>query len=317
MLVMGRETAVRMAEYFSKEELQSIYDAAGQLPDLGFDDVNSLAAEFRGNFFNSTLFTSQSSVTDLFSKMKKGGTGLKAMPPKKSGAKGDKGGEDEPLEAETIKLFFETERSQLSAFLIGILDMDIAARALDQIDGELRNRILGKFLNRRELAPEMEAAFAVKLQAFLKHSSDDEVERPEIETAAMLINQISAEAADQVIDFLQGNDAELAANVRKRMFRFENVELLTRDERSKLFDSVQSDEITAMLNGVSESLKECVLDVLSQRNRRLVEADLARSNPSMEVVVEVQRKVTRLALQLAKDGVIALPDGDAAPGSNG
>lgn len=319
MLVMGKDTAVRLAEYFSKGELQSIYDAALSLPELGFADITELSSEFRGDFFNTTLFSSADAVTELFSQMQNGNSMSpgESLSEKEANGKKDGGGGGggagggamfEGPNVETLRTFFETERPLLSAFLLDKLEPDVAASALDMLETEQRNKIVNHLLNKRELDPEVEAAITKQLQGVLSPTVALDEDRQEVETAAMLINQISAEAASDLLEFIQENDAATANMVQKRLFRFENIELLTREERAKLFDDIQSDDIVAALFEASEGLRECILDVLSQRNRRMVEAELARSQPSSELVGNSKKKITAVVLKLAKEELIVLPD---------
>lgn len=316
MLVMGKDTAVKMAEYFSKAELQSIYDAATSLPDLGYEEIDNLTSEFRGDFFNTTLFSSPDAVTELFSQMQNGNAMSPAESLSEKEARGEKSegfkaGENITFngpDIETVRKFFENERPLLSAFLLDKLDSEIAASALDLLESEQRNKIISRLLNKKDLDPEVEAAIARQLQGILTPTIDENTDRREVETAAMLINQISADAASDLINFIQENDASTASMVQKRLFRFENIELLTKEERGKLFDGVQSDEIVASLFEASEGLRDSVMEVLSQRNRRMVEAELARSKPSEEYVNTNKKKITAIALNLAREEIINLPE---------
>ena len=312
MLVMGKDIATQMAEFFTPQELQKIYEAAVELPDLGFDEINSLSSEFKGSFFNSTLFPSEESVNDLFSEFNPDLKSKQKSDETKNTANdaqtGDASEEDAGLEI--IRQFFETESHQFSAYMLGKLDPQIASKVLEDLDAENRNKILGCFLKRREISPEVEQSFSRRLQSILTTSDGETEERKEIEIAAMFINQISAESADDILKFIGDQDALIAANIKKRLFRFENVILLTKEERVILFDGFQSDEIAALLHGAPDDLKESVLDVLSQRNRRVVEADLSRGNTNPETAAEARQKVVRLAVELAKEGKLTLPEKD-------
>lgn len=313
MLVMGKDIATQMAEFFSPEELQKIYEAAVELPDLGFDEINALSSEFKGSFFNSTLFPSEESVNDLFSEFSPDLKSAKNSTAKKSKPKDGQPNQetsDEDAGLEIIRQFFETESAQFSAYMLGKLDPQIASKVLEDLERENRNKILGCFLQRREISPAVEQTFSRRLQSILTTTEGETEERKEIEIAAMFINQISADSADDMLSYIGDQDALVAANIKKRLFRFENVILLAKDERVLLFDAFQSDEISALLNGAADDLKESVLDVLSQRNRRVVEADLTRGNASPEASAEARQKVVRLAVELAKDGKLVLPEKD-------
>ena len=318
MLVMGKDTAVKMAEYFSEEELETIYEAANSLPELAYEDIDSLTDEFRGDFFNTTLFTSPDAVSELFAQMRNGNAMSPAETLAEREANGKKGSGGmngangitfEGPDVETIKAFFESERPLLSAFLLNKLDTDVASSALDLLEAEQRNKIIGSLLNRKELDPETEAAVAKQLAGILAPVLEEEAgERQEIETAAMLINQISSGAASDLVSYIVEKDAAIGSMVQKRLFRFENIELLTKEDRAKIFDAVESEDIVSALFETPDGLKDTILEVLSQRNRRMVEAELARQKPKEEDVIASRKKITVLVLNLAREDLIILPD---------
>ena len=318
MLVMGKDTAVKMAEYFSEEELETIYEAATSLPELAYEDIDILTDEFRGDFFNTPLFTSPDAVNELFAQMRNGNamSPAQSLAEREANGKKGSGGMDgangmsfEGPDVETIRAFFESERPLLSAFLLDKLDTDVASSALDLLEADQRNKIIGSLLNRKELDPATEAAVARQLAGLLAPvASEEAAERPEIETAAMLINQISSGAASDLVSYIVERDAAIGGLVQKRLFRFENIELLTKEDRAKIFDAVESEDIVTSLFESPDGLKETILDVLSQRNRRMVEAELARATPKEEDVISSRKKITVLVLGLAREELIILPD---------
>ena len=87
---------------------------------------------------------------------------------------------------------------------------------------------------------------------------------------------------------------------------------MSKEARSILFDGVESDDIVHALGDASDDMKESILDVLSQRNRRMVESELARGPASQEKIDEAQRKIAGLTLTLAKDGKLSLPESDGS-----
>ena len=63
---------------------------------------------------------------------------------------------------------------------------------------------------------------------------------------------------------------------------------------------------------MEKDFAETVLEVLSQRNRRMVEAELARANVTEEDIQVAQRQISAIVLKLAKEGTISLPSSDEA-----
>jgi len=78
-----------------------------------------------------------------------------------------------------------------------------------------------------------------------------------------------------------------------------------------LFDELDSQLIVQALRGAQEQLVELVLSGLSQRTRRMVEAELQNEDPAMseELIIQAQRDIAQTALDLADQGKISLKAG--------
>ena len=101
-------------------------------------------------------------------------------------------------------------------------------------------------------------------------------------------------------------DPRAAEILKKSMFRFSEILGLTKETRSVIFDGVEPDVIVPALQGSDDKMKEVVLDVLSQRNRRMIEAELARASAAEDAIQAAQRQIASIALGLAKEGKISL-----------
>ena len=97
---------------------------------------------------------------------------------------------------------------------------------------------------------------------------------------------------------------------KKSLFKFSAIVLLSKESRALLMDEIDTDDIVSALSDADEKLRESVFEVLSQRNKRLVEAELARTNAAQEVIEKAQKKFVGIALKLSKQGVIELPQAD-------
>ena len=134
----------------------------------------------------------------------------------------------------------------------------------------------------------------------------------QIEKAAGILNYFPEETGDELINFIENDSPETAATIKKSLFKFSSLVLLDKPTIAIIFDSVDTDDIVKCLGNVEEALKEAVLDVLSQRNRRMVESELARGPAPDEEIEIVQRKISSIVLNLVREGKIFLPESDAA-----
>ena len=67
LLVMGKDSAGKLADFFSKEELKLVVKAADKLNSLSFSTIDQLVAEFGQNYVNNGLITDSNELSELFS----------------------------------------------------------------------------------------------------------------------------------------------------------------------------------------------------------------------------------------------------------
>ena len=304
-LALGRESAVKIGDYLTKEELKAVVQAAGNLPALSVEEVDLLIKDFGDNYLSSGLMVGSNGLGKILNEISPA-TGANSPANKKSNSASE---EKNSLDMEMVKGFLETEPPMISALLLDTLGEDTAAQILSALEPELRNEIFNQYLNRKQLDPAIESMLAADLLALLNNSGENDENEQVVEKAAGLINYMPDEASESLVDFIKNDDPQLADRISRSLFRFAMVEQLDKESRSQLFDVVQADEIAKALINSSDTLKEKVLEVLSQRNRRMIESEIAQG-AAPELVTEAQRKISGLALKLAKEGKVRMPGSD-------
>lgn len=302
---MGKENAGRLSEHFSRDELQAMVDVAATLPGLTATDIAGLVGEFGRNYESHAVHARRGELTRLLEDLKGDPDGGEGSKPRDS----ETSRPGQPEEAAVLE-FFVREPPVYSAILINSLDDEVSARVLGQLEAGQRNAILDAYLSRKPLDPEIESEVASDLMELVHATEPDKGDAPQVEKAAQLINFFGEETADDLLGYIGGHNPELAAQIRRQIFRFPMVRELAKEHRALLFDAVEQEEIVAALSDADDEMKETVLETLSQRSRRLAEAELARGGISQERRERSQRKISAQAIMLARQGRIVLP-GDA------
>lgn len=304
LFAMGKDTALKLAEFFSAEELRELNEAANRLKKLNYETIDTVVKEFGDNYVRHGAFAEADDLSDILG-------GFKSN--EKKGATEEETyafGSVKLPKVEEITAFVGTEPAIIGAFLLGTLPDEVAAKILTDLEAGKRNEVFKVYLERKILPEKQQHLMKTNLVALIKKLNEGDGSEERIAGAAGLINCFSEETSDQLVCFIESNDPTVAARIKKFIFKFSSIVKLDKASRSRLFDEVESEEIARALGGVQPELKEAVLDVLSQRNRRLIESELARGLPAQEDVEETQRKIASLALKLAKEGKIVLPSED-------
>jgi len=313
LLLAGKEAATQLADYFSEEELRAVFVAAERLQSLTVDEMQSLVEEFRDEFARNGMIKTPGSVESLFSDMRPGEDFTEFV---------NGGGQEvirQPVVAETpswsqimeqgtekVVEFILQEHPQTGAYLLSRLDQSFAARVLNELPDEMCNAIVLRLV---DVTP-VEHPVATELDKLILTSfaqrRDDELDGEALERVAGVVNELSVERGEKILELLRTVNEAKADLIRKFLFRFEGIEGLERQDRAILFDGMPAEEIAVSLLGASETLMACILDVLSQRTRRSVENEMAEAKASEDDVLETRKKIAKRAVTLSRDGKIRL-----------
>ena len=130
-------------------------------------------------------------------------------------------------------------------------------------------------------------------------------------TVAEILNQVDQNTENNILTKLEEDRAELANEVRKLMFVFED--LIGVDDRSirTILKEVNNDELTLALKAASEGMQEKVFANLSERAAGMIREDLEAMGPTRLADVEkAQQAILRVAKKLEAEGKIVIGKGD-------
>ena len=179
------------------------------------------------------------------------------------------------------------------------------------------------------LPPENQADVARRIATMDRTSPDviKEVERVLESKLANLVNQEFANigGVDQVVEILNSTDRgtekhimeileiedpELADEIRKKMFVFEDILLL--DDRSiqRVLRDVDNNDLGLALKGANEEVQNAVFNNLSKRLAQMIKEDMEFMGPvRMKDVEEAQQKIVNIIRKLEDSGEIVISRG--------
>ena len=120
-----------------------------------------------------------------------------------------------------------------------------------------------------------------------------------------------ARIVDIVLDHLAATDQELADEVRRMLFVFEDIiQLDDRDMQQVLREASQKDLVLA-LRGVPDAVKEKVVTNMSERAAATLQEEIEIQQPQRKRDVdEAQGRVVQVVRRLEEAGTIVLSRGD-------
>ncbi len=202
--------------------------------------------------------------------------------------------------------FIQGEHPQTIALILSYLDPNKSALILSglnhQIQADVARRIATMDRTSPDVLREVERVLERKLSTL---ASEDYTSAGGIDAIVEVLNQVDRGTEKIIIEALEEEDPELAEEIKKRMFIFEDIVLL--DDRSiqKVLREVDTQDLAKALKGVDAEVQEKIYRNMSKRAATLLREDMDFMGPiRLRDVEEAQQKIVNIIRKLEEAGEI-------------
>lgn len=202
--------------------------------------------------------------------------------------------------------FIQGEHPQTIALILAYLDPQKAAQILSglshQVQADVARRIAQMDRTSPDVLREVERVLERKLSTL---ASEDFTSAGGIDAIVEVLNNVDRGTEKIIIEALEEEDPELAEEIKKRMFVFEDIVLL--DDRSiqKVLREVDTQDLAKALKGVDAEVQEKIYRNMSKRAASLLREDMDFMGPiRLRDVEESQQKIVNIIRKLEDAGDI-------------
>jgi flagellar motor switch protein FliG len=129
-----------------------------------------------------------------------------------------------------------------------------------------------------------------------------------IDNVVEILGRLEKGADRQILERIEETDAEMAEEIRKRMFTFEDLVALDGRALQAILREVKNDQLTLALKTASESVREKIFSSISGRAAEMIREDIEAMGPvRLSEVETMQQTIVKIALKLEEEGRIAIP----------
>ncbi|NLJ73548.1 MAG: flagellar motor switch protein FliG [Firmicutes bacterium] len=207
--------------------------------------------------------------------------------------------------------FIQNEHPQTIALILAYLDPEQAGMILSALPPERQVDVAKRLatLDRTtpEVLQEIESTLEKRLSAF---AVDDYTMAGGIESAVEILTLVDRATEKTIIDSLEEDDPELAEEIRKRMFVFEDI--ISLDDRSiqKVLREVESKDLALALKTASEEVSSRLYKNMSKRAGEMLKEDIEFMGPvRLRDIEEAQQKIVSTIRRLEEAGEIIIARG--------
>lgn len=207
--------------------------------------------------------------------------------------------------------FIQGEHPQTIALIMAYLDPDKAAAILSALPPErqadVARRIALMDRTSPEVIREVEKILERKLSSLVQ---EDFTSAGGVKTLAEVLNRVDRSTEKAIMENLEVRDPELAEEIKRLMFVFEDIVQL--DDRSiqRVLREVDSKELALALKGASEEVFNKIRRNMSKRAADMLKEEIEFMGPvRLRDVEEAQQKIVNIIRKLEEAGEIVIARG--------
>lgn len=211
-----------------------------------------------------------------------------------------------------LRTFIADEHPQVIALVLAHMTPDKASLVLSGLPSNLQAEVAHRIAVMDRTSPEIiravESNLERKLSSVLQPAEMSRVGG--VDPLVSIINRSDRLTERQIVEGLEALDAELADEVRSRMFMFEDIVQLEDRSVQLVVRQVDQGELALALKGVSDAVRAKITSNLSSRAAEtlLEEVELLGA-VRLAQVEEAQQSVIRVIRQLEEQGQIIIQRG--------
>ena len=214
---------------------------------------------------------------------------------------------------EQIVAFLRNEAPQTIALVVANLHTTLAAQVLANLPEEEQAEIALRIAKMGETSPDVVKQVEDVMRAKLATIVQNEYTTTGgVKSLAEILNHTDRPTERNVLDSLTETDEELAAEVRRLLFVFEDIVKL--DDRSIQLVLREADQkdLALALRGVSDEVKTRVLSNMSERGAQMLLEEMEYQPPQRKrVVEEAQGRIVAIVRRLEEAGAVVLSRNEA------
>jgi flagellar motor switch protein FliG len=204
--------------------------------------------------------------------------------------------------------FIQTEHPQTIALILAYLEPQKASVILSSLPHEIQSDVAKRIATMDRTSPEtlreVERVLEKKLSTL---SSEDYTAAGGVESIVEILNLVDRSTEKVIIESLEEEDPELAEDIKKRMFVFEDIVMLDDRAIQKVLREVDVSEMAKALKSVDTEVQDKIFRNMSKRAATLLKEDMEYMGPiRMKDVEESQQKIVSIIRKLEEQGEIVV-----------
>ena len=207
--------------------------------------------------------------------------------------------------------FIQNEHPQTIALILSYLDSQQAGQILSELPQEMQADIAKRIAVMDRTSPEIINEVEQILERKLSTTvTQDYTQTGGIEAVVEVLNGVDRSTERTILDALEIQDPELAEEIKKRMFVFEDIVTLDNRSIQRIIRECENEDLLLSLKVSSEEVKEIVYKNMSTRMVDTFKEEMEYMGPvRLRDVEEAQSRIVAIIRRLEDIGEIVIARG--------
>ena len=214
-------------------------------------------------------------------------------------------------EASQILNFIQDEHPQTIALILSYLSPQQAAGIISSLTPDKQTDVAKRIAQMDRTSPdvikEVEKVLEQKLSSLV---NQDYTVVGGVDAIVEILNTVDRGTEKHIMESMEIEDPELADEIRKKMFVFEDILLLDDRAIQRVLRDVDNNDLAVALKGANEEVQNVIFKNLSKRLAAMIREDMEFMGPvRMKDVEEAQQKIVGIIRKLEDSAEIVISRG--------
>jgi flagellar motor switch protein FliG/flagellar motor switch protein FliM len=216
-------------------------------------------------------------------------------------------------ECSVLAMFISKEHPQLIALVLSYLEPSLAACVLAKIPEEMRTDVAARICMMDRTSPEVLREVERVLEKSISTiiTSQDYIAAGGIDSVVEILNIGSRSLEKGVVESLEKLDPQMAEEIKKRMFVFEDIVLLDRKAIGLVVKEAVQEDFALALKATDEEVRKVIWDCISKADSEAMKVRMeSLGHVRLRDVEEAQQRIVGVIRKMEEEGRIMVARAD-------
>ncbi len=313
MIALGSDSASQIFKHLRDDEIEEISCEIARIDKLSSEQTKKIVNEFYDMCIAQKMVSEggQKYAQDILEKAF--GSQRSSMLIDRIAQSGQKRSFDflRRVDYKNLMIMIQNEHPQTIAIILSYSSAEQAASVIAELPNSIQVDVIKRISNLDRASPEViEIVESVLEKRLATMNSVNVMECGGVNYIAEVMNRVDRKTEKYILEELKNVAPELAEEIKKLMFTFDDIVYLDNLEIQSFIREVDIKDLTIALKGAGEEVSNAIFSNMSQRQQETVKTDMQYlHNVRMRDVEEAQQRIVAVIRHLEEIGEIVISKG--------